>query len=606
MISKYNNFIEDRDLLSINETYVYIVDKLSSILTKLSQDKDSTISRIAAEILSLRGQNIDQDITLLNIDDAQPGFITFTSHKNIKNNFKDTGINLDTYFDNRFDPSHIQAVWDALRDPYDKIRKSRTPTRVGRLLNSLFPKRFTAKEVELFTNAFKAAQESMAEKISIVEGEDIKEWYHEDKYAKIIGSLGNSCMRRKKTVFNIYINNPEVCRMVIITEDNKLIGRALLWKIEGQEFEYFMDRQYVINDSIVNKFRKYADDNGFAYKTRNSHSSYKDVTYKGESKNMDLSIKLKKYEGTYDYIEYPYMDTFRRYDVKNGILYNDDKDDETVIGQYILDDTEGGYNEIEDTVYSEFYDEEVSRSSAVWSERYSSYLNRNNSVQVTQGSRVFRDWYPDDDDYICWDCKTGIPYHQDDCVFSDFYGDYIFGEDSVELVNSIGSNGNIDVTYIHKNDIDKTVKATDINSLWIKWIEDDVNGNVRDYCILKTILLKDYKGNYVTESLIIESYEVKSDEYGKIWLDTIDAEVLGLKISGEGRTEDIVEYYNDIYENTKLYNALLKGYEDKYNFNKKQLRLDIDDYSTRANIRRKESLIQAKMSIYDTKRYKIN
>jgi hypothetical protein len=612
MISKYKIFTEYRELSMINETVVYIIKDLLKILKKLENDKNETISGIAKDILSLRGKDIDQDVTMLNIDEKEPGFVTFTSFKNIKNNFKNTGVELDNYFTNTgiIDSSYIQAVWDESSGSYPNIRKSRTPTRIGRLLNSLFPKKYIAKDVELFTNAFKAMQENLAEKISIVEGYDIKFWYNEDNYAVSSGSLGNSCMKKRRTVFDIYTNNPEVCRMVIITEDNKLVGRALLWKVEGQEFEYFLDRQYTTNDALVAKFRKYADDNGFAYKTRNNHSSYREVTYKGESKEMGLTIKVKPYEGSYKYSEYPYMDTFRRYDPKKGILYNDDEKDGN-IGQYLLDDTEGGYNQIEDTVYSDYYDDYVSRQSAIWSEPLRTYLDRYESIEITAGSNRRRGWYPSDYDDITHDCITEIPYHTDDCTYSDFYNDYIYEDDEKKVVKSISRDGSVDMTIISDKDDDvksRLIPIKDIEAHWVDYVRNQHDSYIDDYEIIKDSLSKDYKGIYIPNSLVIKTFEVNS-EFGKIWLDTIDAGILGLQIAPvavNGREEDSIEYYNRIYDNPKLYKELFDSLKSKLTVSRSQLKIDFgDDYNTRVKVRDRDSKIQMRFSIYRDKDYKI-
>ena len=612
MISKYKIFTEERELSMINETVVYIVKDLLKILNKLSGDRNETISGMAKDILSLRGKDIDQDITMLNIDEKEPGFVTFTSFKNIKNNFKNSKIELDNYFTNTgiIDPSYIQAVWDESSEPYPNIRKSRTPTRIGRLLNSLFPKKYLAKDVELFTNAFKATQENLTEKISIVEGDDIKFWYNEDNYAISSGSLGNSCMKRRRTVFGIYTNNPEVCRMVIITEDNKLVGRALLWKVEGKEFDYFLDRQYTANDSLVAKFRKYADDNGFAYKTRNNHSSYKEVTYKGETSSMDLTVKVKPYrDSDYKYPEYPYMDTFRRYDCKTGILYNDDEQSGN-IGQYLLGDTEGGYTEIEDTVYSEHYGDNISRQSAVWSDPLSTYLDRNDSIEVTAGSNRYRGWYPEDYDDIAHDCITNISYHTNDCTYSDYYSDYIYEEDAKKVVESISKDGSVDMTII--SDKDTRIKLIPIieigEAYWIKYVRSKYDSDIDDYEIIKSYLSKDHKGIYVPDSLIIGTFEFNS-EFGKVWLDPIDANTLGLPVTKNkdgDREEDLIEYYNRIYDNAKLYKDLLEGSKSKLAVGRNQLRFDFDDdYNTRVRVRERDSKIHMKFAIYRDMDYKI-
>jgi hypothetical protein len=91
----------------------------------------------------------------------------------------------------------------------------------------------------------------------------------------------------EKDIFDIYVENPDVCRLLVLLEDELVIGRAVIWKLshinQGLDAEYFMDRQYTIKDSDVDKFRDYANKEGWAYKEDNSHSSFSGIIYKGSS-----------------------------------------------------------------------------------------------------------------------------------------------------------------------------------------------------------------------------------------------------------------------------------------------------------------------------------
>jgi hypothetical protein len=69
----------------------------------------------------------------------------------------------------------------------------------------------------------------------LVSGSDISKWYSCDNYKDMEGQLGSSCMARKRNIFSIYENNPDVCQMLILTEDDKLIGRAIVWKVKSIE-----------------------------------------------------------------------------------------------------------------------------------------------------------------------------------------------------------------------------------------------------------------------------------------------------------------------------------------------------------------------------------
>jgi hypothetical protein len=74
-------------------------------------------------------------------------------------------------------------------------------------------------------------------------------------------------------VFDIYTENKDVCRLLVLSDpDDLVVGRVLIWKIssisdeELKDAEYFMDRIYTIDDSIMNDFKDYATTNGWIRK----------------------------------------------------------------------------------------------------------------------------------------------------------------------------------------------------------------------------------------------------------------------------------------------------------------------------------------------------
>jgi len=87
--------------------------------------------------------------------------------------------------------------------------------------------------------------------------------------------------------------------------------------------------------------RRFAFDKNWAIKKYNTGHTY-DVIYWGntnKSYSVSISVKVKKsnYGDTF-----PYMDTFRRYDHFNGLLWNDEKRRK---GGHILQSTQGGYQQ---------------------------------------------------------------------------------------------------------------------------------------------------------------------------------------------------------------------------------------------------------------------
>jgi hypothetical protein len=284
----YNELILERLILGINESIIYYSPPLKDILYKIAKKENE----IAKELVDLEGTDVKPDVTYLDID--KEGFLSFITMKNVEKKLKDKGIHIATI-------DKIVKGDTSLTEPlynndytYGIFSKSRNPIKLGKLLNQVLKGSYTDKEKEEFVNLFKAKSSGEGEKFELVEGSEIPFWYNKKNYAEEKGQLGGSCMRGGyDNYFKIYADHPEICKMLILKDDeDKLLGRALIWKIKDKnknlEFEYFMDRQYTIKESDVKKFREYADSQGWAYKTNNSHSSYYGVTYKGENHSITM------------------------------------------------------------------------------------------------------------------------------------------------------------------------------------------------------------------------------------------------------------------------------------------------------------------------------
>jgi hypothetical protein len=112
--------------------------------------------------------------------------------------------------------------------------KSRSDIKIGKLVNKLFPGKYSASELKSLLIHLKAGTENSAENWELVSGSDIingilviiiKIW--KDNLV-VLAWLG-------RDIFSIYENNPDVCQMLILTEDDKLIGRAIVWKVKSIE-----------------------------------------------------------------------------------------------------------------------------------------------------------------------------------------------------------------------------------------------------------------------------------------------------------------------------------------------------------------------------------
>ena len=575
MITKYNDFLLEN---LINESLIYFTPPVTAILDKLSKEDN----QIAKELMNVVGTDVKPDITFVNFSDRE-GYFDFSTMKNAQKLIGDVYTSYLQGGDNdlaiKSNNDTIQMLWNMKNHGTEStgiFTKSRSPIKIGRMINSIFPGKFLAKDIEDFVNKFKAKVDNMTEKFIIVSGKDIATWYHKRNYKEVSGKLGSSCMADEdEETFRVYVENPEVCRMLILVEDNKLTGRAIIWKTKklygsGSDLDgtYFMDRQYTIKDSDIDKFRDYAKKEGWSYKTNNNHSSLETVTYDGQNFSAELEVQLKAVtshsDKMYDYGNYPYMDTFRKYNPRTGILVNnDDRDEEESIGSYILDSTTGGYTEIESTTYSEYYDCEISRDDAVFSRYLDDWIYVENSVLVSRGSARFIGHYPDDYDDLCYDEWTDEHYMSDDCVYSDEYGShssgYIFAEDALKTATELNDEGQPDrgsysdpYDYFHKKDEEVIHLDRFKNKEWYIRLSEEYNDWDDIEAIKEGLIQIDYKNQYILDLFTTETYLLKTDyEKNRFYLTKDDAENLGFELEDESndyykRQTDWFDYYKEV------------------------------------------------------------
>jgi hypothetical protein len=581
MITNFNLFSESLLLESIiNESILYYSRDTRSVLKRLKDNE------IAKDLLSVEKTDIKPDITFVNLDKEKDGYLSFITMRNAAKLISDRYPHLD-YMDKRPDIALADELWD-LRDSssgaevYDKSRNS---IKIGKLVNKIFPGKYTDKDIEEFVNKFKASIDG-SDVFELVDGTDIDHWYNYKNYVdENKGNLGNSCMKSKSGLFGIYNENPDVCKLLILKEDDKISGRALVWKLksikrmrtEVEGVEWFMDRQYTNNDSDVEKFRNYAKEKGWAFKTNNNHHSFTNVTFNGEEFNAELEVEVK----AKDYRRYPYMDTFRRFDPNTGILYNDDERESDNEGQYILEDTGGGYEEIEGGFWSEWHDRMIPEDEAVYSEPYSDYLLRDYAVRVYVGSSRRRGWYSEDDDDIVYDEYSDEYVHVDDAVYSEIYGNWIWDERAVKTITEIYNDGDVENAegyWCHVNDRDIVSLYGMSRMLWYKKLCDKYS-DWDDYDYINTdILTRNYKDEWIPnilERTIYKVGEAKSsdspDIYGVEYLLEEDAIALDYEINMDNsRVIDIIQYNEDTDE-------ILESVLNKLKIKIKQLTDILDD-----------------------------
>ena len=113
--------------------------------------------------------------------------------------------------------------------------------------------------------------------------------------------------------------------------DDKIIGRAILWKLdtfngEPVDDKYFMDRIYTANPSDEFIFMEYAKKHGYYYKSVQAYgTNYDIVSPDGTNIKVEMSVNVpskKQYGDGVGYEYYPYVDTLQFFSTKDGELTN--------------------------------------------------------------------------------------------------------------------------------------------------------------------------------------------------------------------------------------------------------------------------------------------
>jgi hypothetical protein len=253
----------------------------------------------------------------------------------------------------------------------------------GGFISKLF-KDIPAKEVEKFSNLYRAQSNKAKFTFNVVEGNHIKTYYHINSYAQERGTLGASCMKYDncQDYLGIYTENTDKVKLlVMLNEYGGLMGRALLWDFETVKI---MDRIYTIADEeFLFQFKKWATDNGYLYKSeQNWYNTLFFENLSTEKKELKLDIKLDNFQ----FRRYPYVDTFKFFDEEKGLLLNymPSGDEFRTLcasdgGKYgsdylVFDDIDRVLRHRGDSVYVRYLDIRTSHSNVNYSEIHDQYI----------------------------------------------------------------------------------------------------------------------------------------------------------------------------------------------------------------------------------------
>lgn len=307
----------------------------SPVFREKLQNVDSRISKM---LLELEGEDVGSDVTFIDSSKTDLGKVTFMpmnlAIQKLQSAYPETE---DSDLQNKPNIEISDLIYNRELDVNSRFGRrytglyspDRNSIKLGKFVNKVFRGAISDVEVEDFVNQFKLASDKFNLEVELVSGNKISEYYKSSSYEEQSGSLFSSCMN-DRNYLALYEENPESCQLAIVKRGDKIVSRAILWKVESDnpEIKYYLDRIYTTKEYYNNILSDWADKQGFAKWGRGY------VSFKGNDINPEMKVKVKKK----DYEVYPYLDTFRRYDYVKGYLYNDSS---SYKRGYILTSTHG-------------------------------------------------------------------------------------------------------------------------------------------------------------------------------------------------------------------------------------------------------------------------
>jgi hypothetical protein len=443
IIKTISGFLKNR---SINEGRIYWSPKFTEVIRKVFATTDNmNIKKMSSILLNSYGDEIKDDITFVDFS-PNTDYVTYLRGNSFSKvaPLKERGLTPD----NQLSRSLVDGLWQMdqtsqeagpFNDP------SRTEIKISKLINKIITDTsFTTKDRELFVNSIKSSVQSLKKTFKVVSGQDIKTYYDGSKHSSDGGTLGNSCMRYSKCqdYLDIYSQNPDVCKLLVLVDgEDKVHGRALLWdlyKSEPMGIEKFMDRIYFIQEYDLDTFKRWAKENGYIYKEENNYRNLAGVVMPDSS-----IIQAKMWvKCSGKYTKYPYLDTFRLYDPKTGILENNlGNDVKPNIGKYVLSQTDGSYYEILDQVWSDWHDQAIPLSDAV--ESRVGWIYRIEAVEILEGSDDIIGIWPHSHQDVIYDKKRQRYLHSDDLVVDPHSGSILpllYQTEAILIINELYKN----------------------------------------------------------------------------------------------------------------------------------------------------------------------
>lgn len=476
-VNDFNEFLFNMLLESEGNRRGHGVSELPFIISKrLKRILEDIPHPIASKLLKADEERVDKKVTFVDIDEeAENKFTIVNSNKafdNIEKQFSYADVSKETL------TSELKKlnVTDGILT-YNYWTKNRSSIKIGSFINKVFPKEFKTggdpgKDIESFVQMIIAKRTLKIDRFEIVEGNDIIKYYNFEMYdlqhdGDYVSSspLGGSCMRYDECAgyINFYAQNEDV-RLLILHSDNKrnedkIVGRALLWNLSKPEDRVFMDRIYYRLESDMAMFKQYAEKQGWLYKNNQNMSSNARIvdTKTGEDSYMTLRTKRTFKETD----EYPYMDTMKWFYVNEGYLSNSEDDIDDSEKVYFLEETDGSYEDVsEKGIYVEYYGEYYDEDDLVWCEYGEEYRLPEDAIWLEQYFSNATNSFVENN--MVFSSLEDMYLMKGDSVYSEYHDDYINSDNAIEVYNSADEPTledalEEDTEYHHINDIGDSV-----------------------------------------------------------------------------------------------------------------------------------------------------
>lgn len=341
---------------------VLISDELRKVLEVI--ESESLVAHLLLRKRHRKESVVDNPVNYISISTSDKNKISYMSQDRMKK------LSKEGYTDSDF--------WQTSK---------RYQAKPGAFVGKIF-KDIPAKEVEKFSNLFKAESNKEDYEFIVVNGNQIKDYYHWESYESDRGTLGISCMKHDncQKYFNVYTDNTDnVSMLVMLNTEGGLKGRALLWNFGTNKI---MDRIYTTDDEKLHlHFKKWATENGYLYKSEQNWYNtlfFENMNTSKKELRLELDLPYKNYR------YYPYLDTFKFID-NDGILYNYipngisirtlcSTDGSKYDSDYLrFDSVDKVFRYRGESIYVDYMDFYTSERNVVWSEVNDQYILREDS-----------------------------------------------------------------------------------------------------------------------------------------------------------------------------------------------------------------------------------